>query len=1441
MSSPLLDLDGHLVGRTRELADMDRVLDAAGRDGGQYVLLSGPAGVGKSTLVRAFGEDIGRREGVFAYGRHQEGARAPYSAVGEAFDELVKSMDAAPPGERARWREDLDRGLRAMAGAARELVPGLAGGQLPATEISAAEAPDRRHLLRRAATRLATIAASYRPVVLAIDDLQWADQDSVTLLSDLLMAEIRNVTVVGVVRTGVVDPSSMSLPEAGRHAIELEPLTRAEVESLLAAVCGPVTGLEGVATEFHHRTGGNPLHVRQLLRQAQREGALAHADGRAVWNLRALTAIEITGDVATLLGRSIDQLPGDDAAVVSAVACIGREFDLADAVRATAMPPETVGRALWSALDLRLLEAVDMNGRRIAPVIDHVTRYRFSHDRVAEAARRHLHADAQRDVHLRIGRALAGEGPSRLFDAARHLAIGGSAPRAVADRARFAEVQLLAARTARLRASYPLALDSFRAGLALLGGRRWTEHPELARELQLGAAEAAYLVSDGSLLDQLLDEAEPHLDDPADRAHLAYLRLRGQIAGRRLQEAIETGLRALDALGEAIPHRAGKPQAIVALLVLRRMLRRWSDEQLQNLPRCADPGIVEAQLILGEMRNLSYIVRPELFPLVVRKELELTLRHGHVPSTPVAVVSYAVLLVVAGDHRGAQRFGELALVLADRPRFRGARPETLFLHLNFVRHWRHPMRESLTQLRDAYQEALDRGDPEHAGLVAAVLLYQSVFVGRPLAEVDALAQSIIPEIRSQLVPAALCRSMQQLCLNMMGRSSDPFLLAGESGYDEREVLPVAREENDVVAVGTAAIIKLGLRFWCGDHEGGLPLAEETARYLDGLVGTPNVQLYHLVNALSRIRVAPRDRATARAVRRALTLHRTWAAEAPGNYAAPDALIRGVWLRAEGDLRTAERHLDRAIVLAEEHRLPLIGALAHEEAGALYAQTGRAFLIRIMIRAAHERWVSLDMAVRSNRLEREHPWLLGRDLVKPGSGTVDPAGIRHVVQMLAAAATPAELAEVLLSAVADTTGAARVLLLAAEGEDLTLRAVRRSGTTTMAGPGVAEVHGAAAVRESARSGRPQVVAGAGAPGLATLIVPIRLRGRTIGAVCADLDADPEADPDPARAFGPGQEDAVVALCSAAAALFWNVELEGRLHQADEHRQSLMEVQSRFIPGELLRILDIDDIRLVRRGHRVERDVTVLISDIRGYSSLVEGLGVAEASDVALGFLRAVEVPIITNNGLLQDVRGDEVLAVFDAAPDDAVSAGLAMLRSLGVYNRERAERGADELRVGIGVTTGPVALGLVGGVNRMALTVIGDAVNLASRIESTTKRYGSSLLIGDDTRDRLVSPERFDIRRMERVSVVNRRRPVTIYEVYTEDPPDLRDAKRAAQPVFDTAFALFDAGDARKARTAFEHCRDLLPLDQVATLHLAHCDALARGELMPGREVPLKQK
>jgi predicted ATPase len=244
-------------------------------------------------------------------------------------------MESAPAGERDRWGAELIHGSDTLAAALGGLVPELDTVLGAPPDVAAGlDAADRRHRLRQAVVRLVALTASYRPVVLAIDDLQWRDRDSLLLLCELASASIRDVVLLGAHRAGelVLPPAPDVVPDL----VELGDLSVDEVRVLLAEVCGSSAELGAVAAEFHRRTGGNPLHVRQLLRRAQRDGIVATRtfDGRVAWDLRALAATEITAEVAEFLSRAIEQLSAPDVAILG---CIGREFDLTDAVAATAV------------------------------------------------------------------------------------------------------------------------------------------------------------------------------------------------------------------------------------------------------------------------------------------------------------------------------------------------------------------------------------------------------------------------------------------------------------------------------------------------------------------------------------------------------------------------------------------------------------------------------------------------------------------------------------------------------------------------------------------------------------------------------------------------------------------------------------------------------------------------------------------------------------------------------------------------------------------------------------------------------------------------------------------------------------------------------------------------------------------------------------------------
>ena len=337
---------------------------------------------------------------------------------------------------------------------------------------------------------------------------------------------------------------------------------------------------------------------------------------------------------------------------------------------------------------------------------------------------------------------------------------------------------------------------------------------------------------------------------------------------------METGLRALDELGEPLPHDPGKAAAG----------HRAGADEAQDAPleqRAAAGSyrtartlrVIEILRILAELHSLSYIVRPNLFPLLVRKQLDLTLAHGHTPSSPVVLASYGLL---SGAHRRPRRRAALRRGRrCSSPNGRSSgRPgrRRCSCTCDFIHHWRHPLRDGLGQLRDAITEALDQGDQEYAGWLTATLL-SPVVLGRPPARRKSTSSPgpLSPRSAHSPSPPRSAQAIQQFCLNLMGRSEDAYLVAGESGLRRARgaACGPSRGRRGRSEFGRDPETRPALLVAATTPAGPHGVADEALEHIGGMAGTAFMQLIYLTESLSRIHAAPKDRSTKKSVRRAL--------------------------------------------------------------------------------------------------------------------------------------------------------------------------------------------------------------------------------------------------------------------------------------------------------------------------------------------------------------------------------------------------------------------------------------------------------------------------------------------------------------------------------------------------------------------------------------------
>ncbi|HMY47390.1 MAG TPA: 7TM diverse intracellular signaling domain-containing protein, partial [Leptospiraceae bacterium] len=230
-----------------------------------------------------------------------------------------------------------------------------------------------------------------------------------------------------------------------------------------------------------------------------------------------------------------------------------------------------------------------------------------------------------------------------------------------------------------------------------------------------------------------------------------------------------------------------------------------------------------------------------------------------------------------------------------------------------------------------------------------------------------------------------------------------------------------------------------------------------------------------------------------------------------------------------------------------------------------------------------------------------------------------------------------------------------------------------------------------------------------------------------------------------------------------------EKETAQQQTMERQRILTSSYARFVPSEIMDLLEKKEITEIALGDAIQKEMTVLFSDIRSFTTLSEGMTPKENFEFLNALMRRTGPVIRENGGFIDKFIGDAIMALFPRHAEDALKAAIQMKRNLSIYNTRRASKGFEPLRVGIGINTGLVILGTIGEPERMDGTVISDTVNLASRIEGLTKHYDAALLITEQTLFRLDDPTRYRIRLIERVRVKGKHEPVSIFEVFDGDP------------------------------------------------------------------------
>ncbi len=282
----------------------------------------------------------------------------------------------------------------------------------------------------------------------------------------------------------------------------------------------------------------------------------------------------------------------------------------------------------------------------------------------------------------------------------------------------------------------------------------------------------------------------------------------------------------------------------------------------------------------------------------------------------------------------------------------------------------------------------------------------------------------------------------------------------------------------------------------------------------------------------------------------------------------------------------------------------------------------------------------------------------------------------------------------------------------------------------------------------------------------------------------------------------------------------ISMENAKLYSDQKR--LIEAQRHFVPDQFLESLHHYDISRVEPGEHVAITMSMMFVDLRDFTPLAEHLDPRAVIELLNRYFVSMEPQISEAGGFIDSFSGDEIKALFRTSADAPVRAGIGMWRALDEFNRCSAALGQPELRIGIGVNTGPMVLGVVGGRNRFQCSVVGDTANLASRIEQLTKIYRARFLISEHTFRSLPEPNAFEMRMIDRVAVMGKNAAVELYEILDADSLERRAAKIATRNALCSAMDRYFTREFGAALTIFEQICAVDPDDPVPLLFVERC-------------------
>ncbi|MEM8719587.1 MAG: AAA family ATPase [Cyanobacteria bacterium P01_G01_bin.39] len=972
----------------------------------EMMLVSGYSGIGKSALVKEVYKPITKQRGYFISGKFDRLQRdIPYDSLVQAFRSLIRQLLTESEARLDLWQKKILAALGVNGQVILEVIPKLEliiGSQPPVPQLTSIEAQNRFNLVFQ--NFIEVFAQPEHPLVLFIDDLQWADRASLNLI-ELLMSEADSsyLFMIGAYRDNEVSkihPLMLTLDkieQAGGivHNISLKPLNLSCINQLVNDTLHlELDTARPLAKLVQKKTYGNPFFINEFLKSLYSEEILEFDSRKRSWHwdLAKIKKRNITDNVVELMTTKIQKLGETTQSLLQLAACIGNQFELQTLAIVSETSPQQAAANLWSAITEGLIvplsdgyKLIEMDVQGLSENI--TVEYKFTHDRIQQAAYLLITETDKSTVHWQVGQLLLKNTPPekqelKIFDIVHQLNIGRKLCKQQMQQDKLARLNLIAGQKAKASTAYENAFQYFKVGLELLAEDSWQQQYDFTLELYNETAEAAYLSANFEPLESLTSVVRQQAKSLLDKVPTYQIKIQACIAQNQLYSAVKIGLEILKLLEITFPEKSSQSDVLQALSESKLVLADKTMEDLLNLPKMTDPFKLAVMRIISFIHSAAYMSVPELDSMLVCNLVNLSVKYGNAPSSIIGYVNYGInLIAIAGEFETGYEFGQLALRLSSRLPSSRYKAMVLFEIYNYLVPSKEHLKGSL-KLQEAYQIGLEIGDIEFAGYSAANYCFYLYYLGSKLSELETQIAAYGKAISKLNQEAALNyqQIFHQTVLNLLGKSENPRRLIGDI-YDERQITPVYLS-NHVTGAFFLYLCKLILCNLFQDYSQAIINATEIEKYSEGVAGSPYIPISYFHSSIAylgefnNVLTGEKQSILTKVAVNQEKIKR-WASSAPMNYLHKFYLVEAERARVLGQYKDAREYYDRAITLAHKNEYLNEEAMAYELAGKFYLARNQNHVARHYLRDAHYSYQRWGATAKVEALEALYPQFLAQ--------------------------------------------------------------------------------------------------------------------------------------------------------------------------------------------------------------------------------------------------------------------------------------------------------------------------------------------------------------------------------------------------------------------------------------------------------------------------------